>query len=133
VSLKDVNASDGYLRLGMLELLQADLRHVLSGMDETVGLACGGRCGALTEIMGYTEWASHRLPYLTLGWDWALGASHNGVRCIRVGVPRSNLMLISLEGADLGREATDHVLSAWVDTLPWSPATSRSIEDRYAP
>jgi hypothetical protein len=132
VDLKDVSVVDGYLRLGMLDLLQGDLHHVLSGMDEPVISALGERCGYRTEICGYTEWGSRTHPHLTIGWDWRLAASCNGVRCVRVGLPRSNLMLIGFEGGDLGGEATEHVLSAWVDTLPWSAVTRQSIEERHA-
>ncbi|MFT4101586.1 MAG: DUF4902 domain-containing protein [Burkholderiaceae bacterium] len=119
---------DGFLRIVLDELLSVRLTHLVSGLDdhEPPGRH---RCGTRTSIMGYTEWAGQGDGALiSLGWDWRLELQRGGgVGCVRVGLPRSNVMLVDSVNRDYGWDRNLEALAGVVDAIPWSGATRRAI------
>ncbi|MGO3130285.1 MAG: DUF4902 domain-containing protein [Alcaligenes sp.] len=121
---------DGFLRIPLDELLSIPLAHLVSGLDEEEPHDLQ-RCGAVTSIEGYTEWVSEdtQTP-ISLGWDWRLDRLGNGeVTCVRVGLPRSNVMLVDGSNQDYGWDRNLRALASVVDALSWSEQT-RSAVDR---
>lgn len=123
-------SEDGYVRLELAKLLNTPLEHLLSGLDEEPPISQKEGASAAV-ISGYTEWISSTKPAITLGWDWYLDATEGSPRCIRVGSPRSNVMLLDTEKKDLGAIQTDLLLESAIDAIPWQQKTFQAICTRY--
>lgn len=109
--------ADGFLRLSLDEILDVRMEHLLSGfVPEPPETA---RCGTPTSICGFSEWASCSLPRLSLGWDWRLCWMPGVVGFVRVGLPRSNVMLVDRHGVDYVWQRNLEILGTVVDALPW--------------
>ncbi len=68
---------------------------------------------------GFTEWATSLTPALSTGWDWEF-IEYNGITSIkRIGLPRSNIMLVDVSGTDIGFEVTETLIEKKIDTLFW--------------
>lgn len=124
------HAADGFLRLSLDDVLTTPMVHVVSGLDGDE-LADAKLCGRVTAISGYTEWASRSAPRISLGWDWCLEERHGEVRCVRVGLPRSNVMLVDSAARDLGWTRSLEALAIVVDSIAWAEETRRTISERY--
>ena len=126
-------SSDGYVRVTAMALRAVPLAHLLSELDADLDLPPSTASGAcLASIAGYTEWASHTTPALSLGWDWRIATSGGRVRYERQGEVRSNIMLVNARRQDLGELATLAVLGVAVDDLEWERAVDNYISNRYA-
>jgi hypothetical protein len=113
---------DSYIRLTPEQLQALPLQHLISGMDEDHPPLAGSPAMA-TAISGYTEWVSAEAPRVSLGWDWELQLHDASVRLRRVGLPRSNVMLLGPDQADLGPDATAALLARLVDGMAWQDTT----------
>jgi hypothetical protein len=124
---------DGYVRVTATALRAVPLAHLLSELDADLNLPPSTASGAcLASIAGYTEWASHTTPALSIGWDWRIATSGCRVRYERQGEVRSNIMLVNARCQDLGPLATLAVLGVTVDNLDWERAVDDYISNRYA-
>lgn len=106
--------ADGFLRMTLEDVLSLPFAHLMSGMDE----ACDGhaeRCGSCTTISGYTEWVASTTPRVTVGWDWAVESG----RWIRIGPPRSNVLLVDPAERPYDWDRNEAVLGTVVDAIPW--------------
>ena len=110
--------ADGLIRLTFEELLSAPLVHLMSGLDAHAGRAAQD-CGRITTLAGYTEWTSVSRPAVSLGWDWFYDPARGAGRCCRVGLPRSNVMLVDDQGRDKSWSLNLQRLATVVDALPW--------------
>lgn len=130
---KAISASrrDGFLRITLSDLLSANLIHVISGLDDDDPMELH-HCGTMTSIMGYTEWVGGDCgASISLGWDWCLGRDVcGGVTCMRVGLPRSNIMLVDALSRDYGWNRNLEVLATVVDAMPWADQTQRVLQQR---
>jgi len=126
-------SSDGYLRLKTRELDRIPLKHLISNVDdEAAGQApC---CGTATSLSGYTEWISPSEPSLSIGWDWewrALPGASPGV--VRLGLPRTNILVVSDACVPLSWEDSLQVLASLIDGIDWQrpalDAAFRSAND----
>lgn len=115
---------DGFLRVGLCDLLSVRLIHFASGLDDDDPLGIH-HCGTVTSIMGYTEWIGESAgATISLGWDWRLERHQCGdVACVRVGLPRSNVMLIDEANREYGWDRNLEALATVVDAMPWSEQT----------
>ncbi len=120
---------DGFLRIALEDLLAVRLVHLVSGLDEDDPRQVR-RCGTITSIMGYTEWVSEGMAEpVSLGWDWRLDQLQTGeTNCMRIGLPRSNVMLIDSAKRDYGWDRNLQVLASIVDAIPWADETRSAIE-----
>ncbi len=119
--------SDGFLRLPLDVVLGVSMVHLMSGADADESPRVR-RCGSATLITGYTEWGSKAVR-LSLGWDWQLCRTDEGeVTCIRLGLPRTNVMLIDAGRRDYGWKRNLAVLARVVDTLPWAEQVRRALQ-----
>lgn len=124
---------DGYVRVTAAGLRAVPLAHLLSELDADLNLPPSTASGAcLASIAGYTEWASHTTPALSIGWDWRIATSDCRVRYERQGEVRSNIMLVTARRQDLGELATLAALGVAVDDLDWERAVDDYISNRYA-
>jgi hypothetical protein len=124
-------SNDGYLRLSQARMRAIPLTHLISGLDADPGGA--GTVGATrAAIAGYTEWISLTIPALSLGWDWVLESADRELRYLRVGEPRSNIMLLDHLGQDLGFMPTAIALALLVDEINWQDTVARFVCTRYA-
>ncbi|MCZ3203559.1 DUF4902 domain-containing protein [Acinetobacter baumannii] len=74
-----------------------------------------------TKPYGFTEWATSQTPALSTGWDWEL-IENNGITTVkRVGLPRSNIMIVDVSGMDIGFDINETLLEKKIDTLFWEP------------
>ncbi|KIE84696.1 hypothetical protein SD67_15340 [Acinetobacter pittii] len=68
---------------------------------------------------GFTEWVTSLTPALSTGWDWEF-IEYNGITSIkRIGLPRSNIMIVDVSGTDIGFEVTETLIEKKIDTLFW--------------
>lgn len=80
-----------------------------------------------TAILGYSEWICNAKPGLSLGWDWRLSYASGPLGLVRVGSPRSNIMLIDRHGVDYGWQRNLDILSTVIDALPWRRDTTQAL------
>lgn len=121
-------SGDGHIRLRLAELKGIHLKHLVSGLDEDIQGAA--HLGALhTTISGYTEWVSETTPAISIGWDWQM---HGAARLLRIGEPRSNLLLQDVHHIDMDYFKSATFLEAFVDTLEWQAVVLRQIVVRYS-
>ena len=123
---------DGLIRLTLDQLLSTPLEHLVSGVDVDATQSPAAECGRLTCLTGYTEWVSANAPNISIGWDWSLQTSANGPRWIRVGLPRSNLMLVNDTGRDASWHGNLEILGTVVDALAWREILPEVVAARYA-
>jgi hypothetical protein len=132
-SLEISPSADGYVRLSKARMRAIPLVHLISGLDEEPTETPMGPVGAtLAAIAGYTEWASPTTPALSVGWDWVLEPSERELRYLRMGEPRSNIMLIDQYGRDIGPVNTAAALSLLVDEASWYETVAEYVKQRYA-
>lgn len=124
-------SDDGYIRLTLETLLITPLVHLLSGLDDDKPIFFQ-EGASLAHISGYTEWVSTASPTITLGWDWGLDVSQGQPFYVRLGAPRSNIMLIDTMARDLGPTKTSVLLEAAIDALAWQEEVHKYIITRYA-
>ena len=118
---------DGTLRLQLHELQAMTLVHLTSAGDDDTPLTVFDGASTTT-ISGFTEWVNAGQACLTLGWDFQL-QSH-GAALMRLGAPRSNIVLIDEQLTAMGPDAAGALLSQFVDTLPWQDITLAAIASR---
>jgi hypothetical protein len=125
-------SDDGYLRLTLRHLHAVPLVHLISGLDIDPGDEQPESVGAmLAVIAGYTEWASLTTPAISVAWDWLLHVADREVRYLRMGEPRSNIMLLDPHRRDLGPMQTAVALALLVDELVWQVTVSEYVRTRY--
>ena len=124
-------SDDSYIRLTLETFLATQLVHLLSGLDDDKPII-PQEGASLARISGYTEWLSTTTPTLTLGWDWGLDVSQGQPLYVRLGVPRSNIMLVDAMQHDLGPAKTSVLLEAAIDALAWQEEIHQYIITRYA-
>ena len=126
-------APDGYLRVSGESLLQVQLQHLLSGMDEDAPERAPRGLGATAATLaGFTEWVADRRPAISVGWDWQAGSVQGALHYQRVGPPRSNLMLVDTRGRDLGFEFTAFRVGLWLDQHRWQTVVAGFLSKMYA-
>lgn len=117
---------DGTVRLQLHELQTITLYHLISAADEDTPLTVH-EGASMTVISGFTEWVNAGQVYLTLGWDFQLQSQGT---LIRLGEPRSNIILIDEQLTAMGPDGAGAVLSQFVDTLAWQDITLAAISSR---
>ena len=122
---------DSYIRVPLSSLLDVPLIHLLSGLDETHPDSTLFGANVCT-ISGYTEWITTTTPAITIGWDWEQIIRNSVSNYVRVGIPRSNLMLLDARERDLGYSASAVLLGSLIDTLLWQEEVNQAINTRYA-
>jgi len=126
-----VVSNDGYIRLSFSEMLNVDLHHLITGLDED-SPETSSAGAQLTTITGYTEWITTTVPSITLGWDWQLDTALNDIRLCRVNAPRSNVMLQDIHRIDLGSAKTSAMLEVIIDILNWQAHAQNHITSTCA-
>lgn len=124
-------SSDGLIRLSIEELLSTPISHFVSGVD-LEGCQKLSSCGKATSISGYTEWVSKRAPIISIGWDWCIRLTSSGPLWTRVGLPRSNVMLVDATDGDADWEKNLEILATVVDALPWREHLLQAVAAPYA-
>jgi len=122
---------DGMLRLSISELLSTPITHLITGVDEDAARSPEA-CGTVASISGYTEWVSSSTPAITIGWDWYIQLTIDQPFWTRMGLPRSNVMLVDAAGYDSGWERNLEILATVVDALPWRELIPDAVAARYA-
>jgi hypothetical protein len=115
-------SSDGYLRLKAQELGRIPLQHLVSDVDEEAAAVQRPRCGASTSLSGYTEWVSPAEPLLSIGWDWEWKALPGASGLVRLGLPRTNILVVSEASVPFPWEDSLHVLARFIDAIDWQRA-----------
>lgn len=124
-------SDDSYIRLTLETFLATPLVHLLSGLDDDKPIL-PQEGASLAHISGYTEWVSTTTPTITLGWDWGLDVSPGQPLYVRLGAPRSNIMLVDAMTHDLGPAKTSELLETAIDALAWQEKAHKYIVTRYA-
>jgi len=114
-------STDGYLRLRTRELDRIPLQHLISNVDEDAP-APALCCGAATTLSGYTEWVSPIEPALSIGWDWEWRSAPGASAVVRLGLPRTNILVVSEASVPLPWEASLEVLAHFIDAIDWQHA-----------
>ena len=123
---------DGLLHLRLQDLRTLHLVHLISGIDEDLADPGEPRCGASATLSGYTEWISPQEPRLTLGWDWQLDTGAAASRIVRLGLPRTNVLIMRGAQDPLRWEQSLHLLAAFIDEFDWSASAFGAVCERYA-
>ena len=123
---------DGLLHLRLQDLRTLHLVHLISGIDEDLADPGEPRCGASATLSGYTEWISPQEPRLTLGWDWQLDTGAAASRIVRLGLPRTNVLIMRGAQDPLRWEQSLDLLAAFIDEFDWSAQAFGAVCERYA-
>lgn len=128
----NLSLPDGLLRIPRADLDRLHLTHLVSGLDDdTSGEAPS--CGASIAISGYTEWICPQQPRLSLGWDWHLeDAASPLLRVRRLGLPRTNVLLLGRDRCALPWNESLQVLASFIDGFDWNTPAFRAVCERYA-
>ena len=106
-------STDGFIRMNENQLMNHPLQHLIS-IVETTQIE-----DSQILYCGFTEWATSRSPALSTGWDWEL-VEKNGIASLkRIGLPRSNIMIIDISGTDIGLDVTETLIEKKIDSLFW--------------
>lgn len=124
-------SGDGYVRCTYGALQSVGLVHRISALDDDPPRAHAGGVRP-TMIAGYTEWVDSVDSLITIGWDWQMNAADSVVLLHRISEPRSNVMLVDPQGADIGPAKTLALLGAFVDAFDWQSEVRRGIGARYS-
>lgn len=124
--------SDGLLSLRQQDLSEITLFHIISGIDDEIHDEVAPRCGTGTTLSGYTEWSSEQEPRLSLGWDWQLRAGAASPKVVRLGLPRTNVLVLSQEQAPLPWDESLQVLATFIDAMDWNTSAFKAVCERYA-
>ena len=114
----NVVQSDGYLRMRAQELSRIPLRHLISNIVDEPAVE-GQRCDAATMLSGYTEWISPANPSLSIGWDWQWSAVPGKAGIVRLGLPRTNILLVSETSVPLPWDDSLEALAQYIDNIDW--------------
>ena len=88
------------------------------GMDDDRSVTSGLGASA-TSITGFTEWISHGIPAITIGWDWELAGTDGKPCLLQTGIPRRSIMFVDQHCQNLGTEQTTAILVGWFKTFDW--------------
>ncbi|MEQ1161612.1 DUF4902 domain-containing protein [Acinetobacter calcoaceticus] len=106
-------STDGFIRMNENQLMNYPLQHLISTVESTQIED--------SQILyyGFTEWATSLTPALSTGWDWEF-VEQDGIASLkRIGLPRSNIMIVDISGADIGFDVTETLIEKKIDTLFW--------------
>lgn len=106
-------STDGFIRMNENQLMNYPLQHLISTVESTQIED--------SQILyyGFTEWATSLTPALSTGWDWEF-VEQNGIASLkRIGLPRSNIMIVDVSGTDIGCDITETLIEKKIDTLFW--------------
>ena len=107
---------DGFLRIELGSILTSKFTYLFSDLyPEPTPHLTGGWCLA----SGFSEWCSLDSRAISLGWDWAVMADRAGLTLVRMGLPRSNIMLVDGQGHDHGWLESLKILTTVIDAIPW--------------
>lgn len=123
--------TEGYFRLEAGAILDLQLRHLYSALDDDALAWTKNVCGTGTRVVGVTEWVSTKHPCLSVGWDWIADLSDGTLRCRRLSLPRTNLMLLDCHKNDLGFAHSIHALARSIDAFDWADSTRDAIIQRH--
>jgi hypothetical protein len=124
---------DGLLRMHRQDLSALGLSHLVSGLDDDSDERGGDRqCGACTTLSGYTEWVCDSEPRLSLGWDWQLDGQSADGRVCRLGLPRTNVLLLDRDGQALPWNESLQVLANFIDGFDWNTSAFQAVCVRYS-
>lgn len=112
-------SSDGLVHISIDELLSLRINHLVSGIDYCEG-SPKDACGHETVITGHTEWMGHCDTSITIGWDWSFHGESNIFRWHRIGMPRTNVVLVDDFGNDKPWERNLEHIASVVDSLSWA-------------
>jgi len=106
-------STDGFIRMNENQLMNYPLQHLISTVESTQIED--------SQILyyGFTEWATSLTPALSTGWDWEF-VEQNGIASLkRIGLPRSNIMIVDVSGTDIGCDVTETLIEKKIDSLFW--------------
>lgn len=106
----------GLIRITYEALNSTSLVHLLSGVDADEGVKA---CGRLTELTGFTEWVSQSVPVISIGWDWRIVYLGEMPLYERLGLPRTNVLILDDSGRDRVWDDSLMQLCEYVDSVPW--------------
>lgn len=118
---------DGYIRLRLSSLDTISFVHLFSECDDdflhelrsqTVPALCAG----------FSEWVSDSSPAISIGWSWFIHSDSERMMLAPDGV-RSNVMLIDMQGYDLGSQKTAILFSAWLGAFEWQHTVAMALND----
>lgn len=118
---------DGYIRIRLSCLDVLPFVHLFSESDD----------GFLQELKaqtvparhaGFSEWISDTSPPISIGWGWFV---HSDTRRMLLAPDRvrSNVMLVDVQGYDLGPQKTASLFGAWLGAFEWQPTVSTALND----
>jgi len=106
-------STDGFIRMNENQLMNYPLQHLISTV-ESIQIE-----DSQILYYGFTEWATSLNPALSTGWDWEFVEQHGIASLKRIGLPRSNIMIVDVSGTDIGCDVTETLIEKKIDTLFW--------------
>ena len=67
------------------------------------------------------------VPVISVGWDWKISHDDRLIKVVRIGQPRSNVMLLDDMQCDIGIDNTESLMNQKVDTIAWEVVVKENI------
>ena len=113
---------DTYVRLPVADLAGIIPWHLQSGVDEDPLETSDSE----NTLSGFTEWAAGTQRALSMGWDWTFDRESRRLTA-HWNTLRTNVMVISEGGADLGGENTRTCIADLMTTVGWESVTANAL------
>ncbi|MBJ9424314.1 DUF4902 domain-containing protein [Acinetobacter seifertii] len=117
-------SADGFIRMNENQLMNHPLRHILS-IVESIQIE-----DSQIFYYGFTEWATLKTPALSTGWDWVFIEQNGSASLKRIGLPRSNIMIVDVSGTDIGFDVSGSLIEKKIDSLFWEQFIYAQINTR---
>lgn len=108
---------DGYIRLSFATFSALPFVHLFSECDELLQHELQSQT-IPANFAGFSECVSATTPAISLGWAWYIENDTDSLLLAPEPV-RSNVMIIDMQGYDLGVSGTANLIGEWLQHFDW--------------
>lgn len=120
-------STDGYVRLPLASLNALPFVHLFSESDDEFLRELRVQT-VPARSAGFSEWQSDTDPAISVGWGWFIHEESEAMMLAPDGV-RSNVMLVDMQGYDLGPARTSHLFCTWLNSFPWQGVVNVALDN----
>jgi len=118
---------DGYIRLRLSSLSMLPFVHLFSESDADFLRELRAQT-VPARSAGFSEWKIDTNPPISIGWSWFVHSESDRMLLAPDAV-RSNVMLIDMQGYDLGPQKTSSLFGAWLNGFEWQRVVSTALAE----
>ena len=108
---------DGYIRLSFPSFSLLPFVHVFTERDANLQYELLEQT-IFAELAGFSECISTTTPSISFGWAWYVQSESNSLQLAPEPV-RSNVMIVDMQGYDVGVATTSELILQWLQYCDW--------------